>query len=473
MKLFIIHVLSPWFSPVVHLNLYKSWLNKNKNLKYLQKKFMNIICLTLIAVNVLVSLLNIDTSYQFYGIISLITVSLLLICKSASLQVSKWAFITGLNGIIYILSSIYYQSTLLQLLFILSIPISLFLLDRNEIIELGISLSIPALFFVLLQIPGLYLQSGKNQISEQFHALFFINIACILISVVLAIVYLFFIYEKSNQKLQLLVRELQLQEKEITLQNQRLLTLNADLLLSQTELKRTVEELKIRNHELDNYVYRVSHDLRAPFCSMQGLINLSKNDSDIQNLKTYIDLIEKSVYKSDRFIQSLLNHSKILNAELQVDIIEFEKIIQESFDEACVAEGANSITLEIEINSKPFYSDAFRIGIILKNIISNAVRYTNPLTDAKFIKVNISVSDLEVRICIADNGIGIEKVHLPKIFNMFFRGNEKSTGSGLGLYIAQQAAEKLDGYIEIDSKPNKGTTVKVRLQNKVEMQPMS
>jgi PAS domain S-box-containing protein len=576
----------------MYSNVYRSWLNKDKNLKYLQKKLMNIMCLTLIAVNLLVSLLYIDASYQFYGIVSLVTLSILLVCKSTPLHLSRWIFISGVNCIIFIFSIIIHQSTL-PLLFILSIPISFFLFAKDEIVELGISLTIPALFFIGLQIPGLYLQSGENLFSELFHRLFFINICCVLLSVLLAVVYLFFLYEKSNKKLRLLVRELQHQEKEITLQNQKLITLNADLIRSQKELKenehflhtiidnlpvmlfvkdaeqlnllrinktgqrllnsseqelqkqstealsilqhwlnhqtdseilrkgeiteqeeevtnknnetfilqtkkvpiydnngkplyllgiseditrrklaeeelkRTVAELKIRNHELDNYVYRVSHDLRAPFCSMQGLINLSKAEQDTAVLKTYIEMIEKSVNKSDRFIQSLLNHTKILNTDLQVSIIEFKKIIQESFEEACATEGIDSISLEMKINSKPFYSDAFRMEIILRNIISNAVRYTHPLIATRFIKVEVLVSDYDAQIKIVDNGVGIEKVHLPKIFNMFFRGNEKSTGSGLGLYIAQQAAEKLNGSIQVESEPDKGTVVKLTFQNMV------
>jgi PAS domain S-box-containing protein len=232
-------------------------------------------------------------------------------------------------------------------------------------------------------------------------------------------------------------------------------------------LKKTVKELQTRNHELDNYVYRVSHDLRAPFCSMQGLINLSKAENNVETVKVYIDLIEKSVAKSDRFIQSLLNHSKVLNTEILIQAVDLHKLAKDCFSEVNYIAGDNHVKLDIHTQGDgAFFSDEFRVNIILTNIIANAARYTRSEAEDKYIKVDILVSHEHASITIADNGDGIPEQHMPKIFDMFFRGSEKATGSGLGLYIARQAADALGGTISVESNQNQGTVFTVTLPNR-------
>jgi signal transduction histidine kinase len=199
---------------------------------------------------------------------------------------------------------------------------------------------------------------------------------------------------------------------------------------------------------------------------MQGLINLARYENDIESLRHYIDLIEKSVSKSDRFIQSILNHSKVLNAELQTEAIDLQALVQNGFHEVHYIAGADQIKLDIQVRGAgEFYSDEFRANIILHNLIANAAKYTRSDVEDKFIKVDITISPEQAIVTITDNGEGITEQHLPKIFDMFFRGSEQATGSGLGLYIALQAAEALGGSISVKSQSNKGSTFTVILPN--------
>jgi PAS domain S-box-containing protein len=233
-------------------------------------------------------------------------------------------------------------------------------------------------------------------------------------------------------------------------------------------LKRTLEELKTRNHELDNYVYKVSHDLRAPLTSIMGLINLIKMEQDMAAVQRYVSLIENRVNKSDQFILSIINHSKILNAETEVNQIDFEHIITDCFEELKFITNTARIKCILHINGQvPFYNDLFRINIILKNFISNAIKYLNPSVTENFVNFDIIIDDKQASILITDNGIGIDKAYQHKMFDMFFRGTPASDGSGLGLYIVKQTLEQLGGKVSVDSEAGKGTSFHLIIPNEL------
>lgn len=234
-----------------------------------------------------------------------------------------------------------------------------------------------------------------------------------------------------------------------------------------TELHHALQELRLRNHELDNYVYKVSHDLRAPLASILGLVSLSKLDNDISTIKHYIALIENRVNKSDEFIKSVLNHSRILNAELNIQPIDFEKIIHSSIEELRYMTDVDQLHFSINIHDKDreFYNDEERLSIIFKNFISNAIKYRNPQAEKNYARFTISISQPEALILIEDNGVGIEASYLDKIFDMFFRGPIRSEGSGLGLYIVKQTLDRLGGSVSVDSRFNKGTTFRMVIPN--------
>jgi PAS domain S-box-containing protein len=235
---------------------------------------------------------------------------------------------------------------------------------------------------------------------------------------------------------------------------------------AEENLKHTLDELKRRNYELDNYVYKVSHDLRAPLSSILGLINLIKQEEDPATITDYITLIENRINKSDQFIQSVLNHSRILNSQKKVSKIDFRKIISDSYEDLKYIANSEKLHLQINITGESaFYNDAFRLDIIFKNFISNAIKYMNPYTDYSYLRFDIQLIENEALIRIEDNGIGIEKNYMGNIFDMFFRATEKSDGSGLGLYIVKQTLDRIGGTINVASEFGKGTTFTITLQN--------
>ncbi len=249
---------------------------------------------------------------------------------------------------------------------------------------------------------------------------------------------------------------------------ERTMKQNEELIRSRDSLQETLAELETRNFELDQFVYKVSHDLRAPLTSILGLVNLSKMEgNDPSNLQEYIDLIGSSTLKLDVFIKSLIEYSRTGRAESIIEKVDFEPIIQEIFEHLKYAKNFNRLDHKVSIiEKKDFYSDSMRIQIALGNVISNAVKYQNTRADISYlyITVDFRASDIVI-ITLKDNGIGIAEDLVANVFKMFFRATESADGSGLGLYIVKQSIERLNGTIDLQSELNKGTTITITLPN--------
>ncbi|MES2730788.1 MAG: two-component regulator propeller domain-containing protein [Bacteroidota bacterium] len=223
------------------------------------------------------------------------------------------------------------------------------------------------------------------------------------------------------------------------------------------------EELKKINAELDRFVYRASHDLRAPLTSILGLINITKTEPNESSKGLYLGLMEKSVHKLDTFIQNIIDYSKNARTEVVSKQIDFESLVWETFEDLKYMDESTQIEKVIQIHGNaPFYSDPFRLKIIFNNMISNAIRYRNP-KNASFIKINVEVNAQRALLTFTDNGCGIPVNSLDKIFDMFYRASQANVGSGLGLYIVKEVITTMKGGIHVQSVLGYGTTFVVEL----------
>ncbi len=228
-------------------------------------------------------------------------------------------------------------------------------------------------------------------------------------------------------------------------------------------LHHTNQELSKRNTELDNFVYSVSHDLRAPIASVLGLINLAKKDGDGAMKDMYMEMIHKSALQQDNFIKEILDQSRNSRLEVKREEIIFEDLIDETFTQLRFATSTGKgVDKIVNVHQeRPFYSDRWRLKVILNNIISNAIRYRNGKDPV--IQVDVEIQEHAVTLAIKDNGKGIDKDHLPNVYKMFYRATDDGAGSGLGLYIVKETIDKLHGKIAIESEVGKGTTVKMEI----------
>ena len=239
---------------------------------------------------------------------------------------------------------------------------------------------------------------------------------------------------------------------------------------AEEKLQNTNDELVKRNEELDRFVYSVSHDLRAPIASMLGIVNLAKKEDDVVMKDMYFDMLNGSAEQLDNFISEILDQSQNARSEVKYEKVAFKNIIDDTFDHLKFASpDGKEVKRNINVDSKAFKSDPWRIKVIMNNLISNAIRYRNGKSPV--IDVDVKVKNGNANIVVKDNGRGIPKEHLDKVCNMFYRATDDGAGSGLGLYIVKEAVDKLGGDLTIESEVGKGTTVTVSLPAEGKVEP--
>lgn len=239
-----------------------------------------------------------------------------------------------------------------------------------------------------------------------------------------------------------------------------------DRKLAKEELVVKNQELQKANTELDRFVYSASHDLRAPLCSVLGLVTLVEMESKEINTLDYVHKIRASVNRLDGFIKNILSYSKNNRLKLIVSHISIKHTVDEIVNSLRYMKEAENVTFDIIIDeTQPFYSDIHRFTIVLENLISNSIKFQDYARKERWIRIRGKSTVDQFTIEIADNGIGVAREYQPMIFDMFFRISGDQEGSGIGLYIVKETVEKLQGIIEVFSHEHEGTTFTVRLNN--------
>lgn len=219
-------------------------------------------------------------------------------------------------------------------------------------------------------------------------------------------------------------------------------------------------ELQKVNEALDRFVYSVSHDLRSPLSSILGLINLANLTKDPEELNQIIKMIQGRVMAQDNFIREIIDYSRNARTETVLEPIVLKKLVDEVIETLKFDGLADKIEFRKEIPEDFILtSDKIRLTVILSNLIGNAIKYHDLKKQYPFIQIGF---DME-RNClyVEDNGSGVMPQHQQKIFNMFYRGSDRVTGSGLGLFITKEAVSKLGGAINLKSVYGEGSTFTV------------
>ncbi len=233
-------------------------------------------------------------------------------------------------------------------------------------------------------------------------------------------------------------------------------------------LRKQNEELVKINKELDSFVYSVSHNLRAPLMSVLGLINLVQveNKKAQPDLNGYFDMMQQSVHKLDDTLKEILDYSRNARSELNVEAVDFQRMLEDSFERMKYMEGSEHIRKSIHVKSEAIlYSDPYRLSVIVNNLVSNAIKYRDPKKSVSEISIDAVVGSDKLTAVFRDNGIGISADYIRKIFDMFFRATDRSEGAGLGLYIVKETIDKLRGEIVVESAVGEGTTFSIVIPN--------
>ncbi|MDD2381289.1 MAG: ATP-binding protein [Mariniphaga sp.] len=233
-----------------------------------------------------------------------------------------------------------------------------------------------------------------------------------------------------------------------------------------------IERLKELERYRKDFVGNVSHELKTPIFNIQGyiltLLEGGIDDSKINLL--YLKRTEKSIDRMISIVEDLESITKLESGELKLNPVKFDivKTVREVFEVEQWQADERNITLEI-VNPppRPVYvkADRNRILEVLTNLIVNGIKYSK-----KEGFVQVSFHDLEdnIMVEVTDNGIGIEKKYLPRIFERFYRVDKSRSreqgGTGLGLSIVKHIIEAHNQSIHVRSIVDQGTTFNFTLE---------
>lgn len=240
------------------------------------------------------------------------------------------------------------------------------------------------------------------------------------------------------------------------------------LRMGQQELAQKNRDLIKSTAELDALVYRAAHDLRAPVTNMLGINSLLSSAKDQEDRMQLLALQNAELSKLDGFIHQIvdLTRNKRLNATWEK--MNIEPFLTQIFQSLSTLRGFERIRFSVKVeNDAAYYSDSLRLGLIFEHLLRNAIVFQRLDIDAPYLVVEVELNPKTALFRVKDNGIGIAAEMVEKIFDMFYRGNSQSIGSGLGLYIVRDAVNFLKGKISVASVQGIGSVFEVILPNQL------
>ncbi|WP_052467149.1 PAS domain S-box protein [Psychroserpens damuponensis] len=228
-------------------------------------------------------------------------------------------------------------------------------------------------------------------------------------------------------------------------------------------------KLKQKTKDLEQFLYRSAHDLKAPFASAQGLLNLLKEEKNKEKAQVLIDMLSETIDSGRVLSNNLSEASMVLAKNYEYKTIDFNDIVNDVLKTLSNATNFECIDFKISIDDhKVFTSKPKLMHSIFQNLIHNAIKYSNKQTDAHTPCIDITVKTKidDVSIIVRDNGKGINLKCIDKIFDLYYRSNNENTpGNGIGLYIVKNIVDGLDGSISVSSELNIGTCFEIHLPN--------
>jgi len=229
---------------------------------------------------------------------------------------------------------------------------------------------------------------------------------------------------------------------------------------SEFKLENLIEKYKVSNHELEQFAYVSSHDLKEPLRMITIFLQLLQKNYAVdldENANEYIDFAIDGAKRLDMMINDLLDYSRIGNEYEKFECLNIEKILETVLNSLKPLIDENNAL--ITHDNLPFiFANNRMMNQLFQNIIVNAIKYHGE----KPLKIHISsIKTLDGCIfSVKDNGIGIEKKHLNRIFTIFQRLNsrDKYDGTGIGLAISEKIVQKHKGKIWAESEVGNGTT---------------
>lgn len=297
--------------------------------------------------------------------------------------------------------------------------------------------------------------AAKEEVIKQQRDL---NIAIAIIAMLAGLLVL--VLQRSNRTIKRVNAQLS-EAKEVIEEQNKLLEdknkyLDKEVEAKTVDLERVNQSLKQVNDELDNFIYKTSHDIRGPLASLKGMCNVALMDVKDPVALDYLSKLDTTAERLNTILTRLLIINQINNSKLSVARIDFDTII----NDVLLLEKKKGLPQKLKIrryveDNATILSDKELIRIVLENLIDNAIKFYNESDRVdSFVDIHVNASGQgQVRVRVIDNGIGISEANPGKLFRMFFRASERSETGGIGLYIVKTATAKLGGRVGLLTTP--------------------
>jgi len=226
-------------------------------------------------------------------------------------------------------------------------------------------------------------------------------------------------------------------------------------------------------HKLDTmrkeFVANVSHELRTPIATIKSYVEtLLYSDVDAEYSKKFLKIIDSETDRMTRLVKDLLLLSKMDSEDnnLKFEQKNLNDIVVEAINRLSIEAHKKNQKLIVDLQETPryVYIDRDKMEQVIVNLVTNAIKYT---PENGMIKIMTEYDESFASLIVEDNGIGIPKEDLPRIFERFYRVDKARSrelgGTGLGLSIVKQIVELHKGEVNIESEVGKGTIVRVKL----------
>ncbi|HRJ31173.1 MAG TPA: HAMP domain-containing sensor histidine kinase [Cyclobacteriaceae bacterium] len=217
------------------------------------------------------------------------------------------------------------------------------------------------------------------------------------------------------------------------------------------ELTAAVEELieknnllAERNRELDQILYRASHDLGSPVASMVGVLSLLQRETIPENFKPYCLYFEKAINQMQAVVKTLILLGQATSESLNPGVFNVQDVVEDEISQLSYPGNFSRIDFKkFYTGGTQLYTDETQFRIILKCLLANAVIFRNP--GSGLVRVDVEIKPAQLNLRVTDDGEGISAETGKRIFDMFYRGSEKSVGLGMGLFMVRKIVDRLRG----------------------------
>lgn len=237
-----------------------------------------------------------------------------------------------------------------------------------------------------------------------------------------------------------------------------------EMIQAEAEKESLLKEMDLKNRELETLSYGISHDMKSPLVTIEGYVTHLEEDFEKivdDDARKKLATIKRASSKLRSLIDEFMKYSKLGRLPLNKEKLVLGEVVSEALMSMSAAEKHPEIKISIFNESTPLRGDKNRVFQIFENLIYNSIKYIGENNENPTIEIGADDSIGEVVYYVKDNGIGIEKENIDKLFNMFFQASKAvdSEGSGVGLSIVKKIIELHGGKIWVESEPGKGTTV--------------